>query len=216
MIRRLSLAATLILVVLVSACGGTDGAVTPTRAPSPGVAPQLATSTDLTAPANTAIITSLLKPGDRIGDMVVTNSEQAGETVLWLYCENNGVSPDDPCKLNSAKRVVVGAGWPAIDQPHVEQNWPGLQQQLFIDGHQIDLPAFGTFDDDYSGSDSGGNKLTGRVRRWNVVLEHVAPGVHVALRKVAIVRELDNGWETTSPGTMNQALYFTIPWQVSP
>ncbi len=193
------------LVVLLSACGDTDGAATAlTGAPT-----QLAATA--TAPTSWGSSMGLLKPGDKLGDMLFTNSEQVGETVLWLFCENNGASLDDPCKLNSGKRVVVGTGWPASDQPHVEQNWPALQQQLFVDGREIDLAAFGTFDEAFTGSDSAGNKRIGKVRRWNVVLENVAPGLHVALRKVAIMREIDNGWETTSPGTMNQVLYFTIP-----
>ena len=95
----------------------------------------------------------------------------------------------------------MGFGWTAIDQAHLEQNWAQFDFQMFIDGREVDLDAFGTLDITIPVDlDGDGTPENIAVRILNVVFDGLS-GSH-DVRAVQTVRQaVDDGFQIFPAGT---------------
>jgi hypothetical protein len=188
--------AILILVAMFSAgCADSSSPASPTSVPP---APSVALT------GNTTI-----EPGDKIGTMVLTRGRKADERSVFFSCRASG---DQTCVVQSADRLVLGDGWAASDQAHLDANWKAMNWELYLDGRQVDLSAFGTIDTDISATDASGNAVTDRLRAWDVVAENVTPGKHTVRRVTRVLQEINDGFDTYKPGTgdVDQVLNFVV------
>ena len=117
---------------------------------------------------------NLLKPGDRVGEMVLTAREvENAESSIFSYCEPIiGESEPSPiireCNVPRLPNLLIGYGEFAGTQDELDLIWQSKTWELYVDGQGVDLPAFGTFDLDWGT----------RFRVWKVMLENPTPGSH--------------------------------------
>jgi predicted esterase len=161
------------LVEALQACGGTAQI---TVLPDTGhdVDPQQVYTEELTAWLLSHEL-PMLKPGDKIGGMVLNTFEGSQVKGRWLsdYCDMvfDGPLPIKlvrECTLPPLSSVFLHQGQPA-------QFWPGRRWEISIDGRQIDLEAFGTIDVDFGG---------GVDTYWRLVVDNLTPGTHSVHRKI--------------------------------
>jgi poly(3-hydroxybutyrate) depolymerase len=127
---------------------------------------------------------TLLYPGDKIGEMTLSARQaESVEFSIFSYCDPFLAETDPPvvvkeCQVPRLTYLVIGYGEYAGTQEELDASWQSKSWELYVDGKQVDLSAFGTFDVD----------LGEKVRAWKVTLENLSPGVH-NLRY--IIRSLD-------------------------
>jgi predicted esterase len=114
----------------------------------------------------------MINPDDRIGDMVLTIGQGENLPEIWIFCDPYVTEPGVFTKECSvpAQSMIIGYGSPASTVEQLDADWAASTWTLFLDSQPVNLPAFGTFDQE----DDESNIL----RLWNVVLEQPAPGVH--------------------------------------
>jgi len=126
-------------------------------------------------PTATSTMVQTIEPGDKIGDMLVTNGQWDSATEIWLFCDPLVIEPGvftRECEVPEMKNLQIGYGIFAETKEELDALWATFTWELFLDGHPVDLSAFGTFDQD--------DVLDGpvKLREWNVVLDQVTPGIH--------------------------------------
>jgi hypothetical protein len=131
-----------------------------------------------------------LKPGDRVGDMLLNTRPPASmEVSIFNYC--NPLLPGSPastitrqCSVPEMPYISIGFGEYSTTQEELDVAWQSKSWELYLDGYPIDLSAFGTVDLD----------MGQKIRIWNVGLENLTPGPH---RLRYIVRKVDGASEPT-------------------
>jgi hypothetical protein len=133
----------------------------------------------------------MLKPSDKVGDMTlgVTQDEWGVDPGLLDYCPSEFTESDPPviireCTVPQVPEIFIGMGIHASTVEELDSSWPTMVWELYLDGHPVDLSAFGTIDVDW------GDKF----RFLNVVLESPTPGLH---RSRWIIRDADGEGEPT-------------------
>jgi hypothetical protein len=126
---------------------------------------------------------SMLKPGDEIGDMIITTG--AGQSPpLSAFCEANfnhadGSSID--CQVPPVASLAIGHTLGLTDPALQTTDWSALHWELSLDGQTIDLMAFGIYDfaqPDLAPSPSPIREIFRHVKAWDVVLINPASGRH--------------------------------------
>ena len=114
----------------------------------------------------------MIQPGDKIGDFIITTGE--GEDVVFvskLHCPYDSITGIESCEQPVGTKVNVGEGI-YDDNPTsgktLDEYWSEQTHEMFIEGHPINLQAFGTIDFN--------NPAVGTVRVWNVVIVTDKPG----------------------------------------
>ena len=121
-----------------------------------------------------------IEPGDMIGSMVVTIGAEDAPP-LWAFCsqsvEGTGSYMLD-CRAPALASLGIGNIFLYVDRP---MDWSDLVWELSIDGQQVDLKSFGTFDyvvPIMIKKPSPVRESFGRVTAWNIVLKALEPGHH--------------------------------------
>jgi hypothetical protein len=161
-----------------------------------------------TSPSPTA--TALLKPGDHIGDMIVTNQEPASNSEeLGTFCAQVPSATSTPNLDTKACTDVprgitlrIGPGWFSATQQELESSWSAVQWQIFIDGQELDLASFGTEDSD--------REEGGRVRAWRVWLENLTPGQHSVRFIEHVTRPIKDSLDDIAVGDYERIRSFTV------
>jgi LPXTG-motif cell wall-anchored protein len=163
-----------------------------------------------------------LQPGASIGGMSLRSGGSAGPP-LWAFCSpaflNPGVTNTE-CIVPPLPEVAIGHGCFFADEELRDTGWLLHHWEMYLDGQQIDLDAFGTLDDDLPqtglpGLDPGEEVMT-KLRSWDVVLVNPTVGTHT-LRSVARFDEpMNNGFLTFEPGTYELIASFTVQAPVLP
>jgi hypothetical protein len=159
-------------------------------------------------PSPTAM--ALLKPGDHIGDMIVTNQEPAsGSEELATFCANVPSATSTPNIDTKACSDVprgitlqLGPGWYSATQQELENSWSATRWQIFIDGQELDLTSFGTQDSD--------REEGGRVRVWQVWLENLTPGKHSVRFVNHVTRAIKDSVDDMAVGDYESIRSFTV------
>ena len=98
---------------------------------------------------------TLLKPGDKIGDMTLVKAPPNSQRYS-AFCLGSTAPPErftpgkdqTSCEAPRAQFLWFDNGWGAIDKQTLEDNWRALTFELYIDEQQVDLAAFGTIDEE--------------------------------------------------------------------
>lgn len=117
----------------------------------------------------------MLKPREMIGDMVITTGVE-NTIPFWILCsntneDNHSIRVD--CGELSYDKLAIGHTFGVMDLIRQCINWEDYNWEMSLDGHPIDLKAFGVSDivrPDLASSSSPVREVFRRVRLWNVVL----------------------------------------------
>lgn len=123
----------------------------------------------------------MLEPGDKIVDMVITTGVEDAFP-LWSICTPKKV--DDhlimaDCGELSYDNLAIGHTLGVMDLVDPSIDWEELNWKMFVDGHLIDLDAFGVYEfvhPDFPSKPLG--EVFKQLRVWDVVLVNPAPGMH--------------------------------------
>jgi hypothetical protein len=131
-----------------------------------------------------------LQPGDKIEDMVITTGVENAYP-LTAFCsptiENDHSIRVDCGELSLCANLAIGQTFGVMDLIHAMNlipqpiNWEELVWEMSVDGHPIDLEAFGVYDfvhPDLAPSPSPVREVFKMERLWNVVLVNPTPGTH--------------------------------------
>jgi hypothetical protein len=132
----------------------------------------------------------LLQPGEKIDDMAITTGVEDAFP-LSAFCsatkENDHSMRVDCGELSVCANVAIGQPFGVIGLIHAMNlipqpiNWEELVWEMSVDGHPIDLEAFGVHDivyPDLAHSPSPVREVFKMERLWNVVLVNPTPGLH--------------------------------------
>lgn len=157
-----------------------------------------------------------VKPGDTIDEMVITTGGL--EIVpIWAFCVpaflNPGVTTT-ACNVPVVPELATGHGWWAADEALRDASWEAMTWELYLDGQQVDLNAFGTFDADLPqtglpGHDANEEVIT-KLRSWDVVLEQPTPGAHTLRSVLHLAQTVDDGFHVTEASTYELVVNFTV------
>jgi len=117
-------------------------------------------------------ISDLIRPGDRVGDFLITTGEEGNFTYGFdVDCSEEGskLKANLSCKSTVGDIVNISTGiYDDTNSGKLEEYWSNSNYQLFIEGRPVDLQAFGTVE--YK------HPIVGVIRFWNVVINTSKPG----------------------------------------
>ena len=158
-----------------------------------------------------------LQPGDSIGEMSLRSGGAAGPP-LWAFCspafQNLGVTTTE-CTVPQLPEVASGHGSYGADEALRDAMWSAQSWELFLDGHQVDLAAFGSEEADLPlapgmfGYDPN-QQVVAKLRSWDVVLVNPSPGAHTLRSVVTFSQDTDDGFHTMTAGTYELVVNFTL------
>lgn len=116
--------------------------------------------------------TELIRPGDMVGDFLVTTGEE-GKFIYGFEgdCSKQASEQNEnySCKLTVGEIINVTTGiYDDTNSGKLDEYWSNSNYQLFIEGRPVDLQAFGTVE--YT------HPVVGVIRFWNVVASTSKPG----------------------------------------
>ena len=92
----------------------------------------------------------VLQPGDGIDGMSVRSGGSQGPPI-WAFCAsafpNPGVTTTE-CTVPPLPELAIGHGCFGADEARRDAMWNVQTWELYLDGQQVDLDAFGTYDAD--------------------------------------------------------------------
>jgi len=125
----------------------------------------------------------MLKPGEMVDGMVITTGVK-NAFPLWGTCsatKENDHSISVDCGRLSYANLAIGPTFEVMDLIPQSIDWEELIWEMSVDGHPIDLEAFGVYDfvyPDLAPSPSRIREVFKIERLWNVVLVNPTPGMH--------------------------------------
>lgn len=126
----------------------------------------------------------LLKPGDQIDDMTLTTGAENAYP-LWSICSSQRVNDHsirgDCRELSFYANLAIGHTLGVMDLVDHSIDWEELIWEMSVDGHPIDLEAFGIYDfvhPDIPPRPSPVREVFRVVSVWDVVLVNPTPGTH--------------------------------------
>jgi len=126
----------------------------------------------------------MLQPGEKIDDMVITSGIEDAYP-LSAFCsptkENDHSIRVDCRELSFCANLAIGHTFGVMDLIPQSIGWDELIWEMSVDGHPIDLEAFGVYDfvhPDLALSPSPVREVFKVGRLWNVVLLNPTPGMH--------------------------------------
>ena len=112
---------------------------------------------------------SMIQPGDKIGDMIVSNDLEIGIPNLNEICTFSQLTTDT-CEISgNLSKLGVSTAWGEKSQEDLEEKWPKLSWKVTIDGYPVDLEKFGTFDMEIDNM---------KYRAWNIAITNPTKGKH--------------------------------------
>ena len=122
-----------------------------------------------------------LGPGDKIGTMTLV-SGTASDAYMNFFenCNPIILKPGTyrrSCTIPRVQRILIGYGDFEPTRKALESDWNARKWDLWVDGRQVNLAAFGTYDHTLFGFPAAGGKNV-ILRRWKVILAGVTSGKH--------------------------------------
>jgi hypothetical protein len=117
---------------------------------------------------------NLLRPGAEVDGTRLTTADETDTTIFDITCDPIRLEPgihESHCRVPQLPRLMVGFGNIAASPELLEQEWRAQRWQLYLDGHEVDLAAFGTLADRPYVAGTW-------IRLWAVTLVSPTPGQH--------------------------------------
>ncbi|MFC2064449.1 dienelactone hydrolase family protein [Chloroflexota bacterium] len=149
-----------------------------------------------------------IKPGDKIGEMIVEQSNELPNQNIRDFCEYldeyEPFSASTDCEVPSVSRLDINLGWMAKESKFA-YNWENISWELYIDDKKVDLDAFDWFDTVFrvKGEDN-------KNRAWVITLKNLSPGLHTLRQSTVIRAAIDDGWNVYQAGTYQQVVNFIV------
>jgi hypothetical protein len=156
------------------------------------------------------------QPGDSIGGMSLRSGGSEGPP-LWAFCSpaflNPGVTTTE-CNVPPLPELAIGHGWFSADEALRDSNWQAMTWELYLDGQQVDLDAFGSYDADLPqtglpGRDPNEEVIT-KLRSWDVVVGNPTAGAHTLRSVLHLSQQVNDGFHVTEAGTYDLIVNFTV------
>lgn len=125
----------------------------------------------------------MLKPGETVGGMVITTGAK-NAIPLWAFCSStkeNDHSISVDCGELSYGNLAIGHTFGVMELVPRYVDWEELIWEMSLDGHPIDLEAFGVSQFVYPDVAPKASRIREvfRIERlWNLVLVNPTPGMH--------------------------------------
>jgi hypothetical protein len=106
--------------------------------------------------------------------MRLATADETDTTIFDITCDPIRLEPgihESHCQVPQLPRLMVGYGNIAASPELLEQGWRAQRWQLYLDGHEVDLAAFGTLADRPYVAGTW-------IRLWAVTLVSPTPGQH--------------------------------------
>jgi hypothetical protein len=123
--------------------------------------------------------TDLLGPGDEVAGMRLTTATTTDTDIFATFCDPILLEPGTfhrECEVPAVQRLMIGWGNIAPSPEILEEEWQAQTWALSLDGHPVDLAAFGTLPDSQTFEPAVGDDVW--LRRWSVALVNPKPGQH--------------------------------------
>jgi len=146
----------------------------------------------------------MLKPGDQIDGMVITTGV-ADAPPLWAFCSPAPENIDRftvNCLVPFLPKLAVGHTFGLADPALQTLDWSALTWELYLDGHALDVEAFGMYDfvlPDLASPPSPIREVFRQIKAWDVVLMNPTLGLHTL-----------QGVARTGANTYTWAVNFTV------
>jgi hypothetical protein len=150
-----------------------------------------------------------LWPSNKIGPMWVNRYGHSNSQPIWDYCNDKmtatpGVQTTD-CTVPWVDELFIGYGIHGQDAAQRDALWAARTWELYIDGHEVDLPAFNVAD---FNSELDGTNYAYRV--WRIRLRKIPAGLHTLRYVLHVNQEVENDPEAQSTGMYELVVNFTF------
>ena len=195
----------LLCVAFIVLLGGVLAACATLLQPSPA-------STPSAPPTQTPFrVKGIIRPGDKIGEMTVTNEESKHFHWLFDSCNFNWTlfepfSQTVKCTVTELPAVGIGAVWGA-ETSKFESSLKPMTWELYVDDYQVALDEFGYFDLSYYDPSARSDTT---FRNWNVLLRNLTSGEHIIRLAFTLATAVDDGWNIFPPGKYEYIADLTV------
>jgi hypothetical protein len=122
-----------------------------------------------------------VEPGSKIGAMRLVRGTTSQADLKFFDSCNPIILRSGryrrSCHVPPVQRLFIGYGVFEPARRGLERDWRQTRWSLWVDGHRVDLPAFGTDDRTlYAFPAAGGKDVI--LREWDVILVNATPGKH--------------------------------------
>ena len=149
-----------------------------------------------------------LKPGDKIGEMFVEQSNEIPNQNIRNFCEYideyEPFSASTECEVPLMSSLDISFGWMAKESKFAS-NWDEITWELYIDENKIDLDAYDWFETEFKVKGENNKQ-----RAWVITLKNLTPGVHTLQQTWTSRVAVDDGWNVYQAGTYQQVVKFTV------
>jgi len=149
-----------------------------------------------------------IKPGDKIGEMIVEQSTEIPNQNIRNFCEYKDeyepFSASTECEVPLVSSLDISLGWFARESK-LAPNWDEITWELYIDDNKIDLEAFDWFETEFNVKGENNKQRT-----WVITLKNLSPGVHTLRQSWTSRVAIDDGWNVYQAGTYQQVVKFTV------
>lgn len=150
-----------------------------------------------------------LWPSDKIGPMWVNRYGHSNSQMIWEYCGDRmtarpGVLSED-CTVPWVDELFIGYGIRGQDKAQRDALWAARIWELYIDGHEVDLPAFNVVDFDLEI-----DGLNYQYRLWRIRLRNIPVGLHTLRYVLHVNKEVKGDPELQSAGRYELVVNFTF------
>lgn len=148
-------------------------------------------------------------PSDKIGPMWVNRYGHSNSQDIWGFCDDSltaepGLQTTD-CTVPWVDELFIGYGVRGMDETQRDALWAARTWELYIDDHEVDLPAFNIAD-----FDSELDGIHYEYRFWRIRLRKIPAGLHTLRYVMHVNQEVEGDPEKQSPGTYELVVNFTF------
>ena len=127
---------------------------------------------------------------------------------IWDHCDDRvtetpGIQTTD-CSVPDVDELWIGHGIRGLDQEQQDALWAARTWELYIDGHEVDLPAFNIADFDA--------EVEGKIyqyRLWRIRLRSIPEGEHTLRYVMHVNQEVEGDPDAKPVGTYELVVKFT-------
>jgi hypothetical protein len=150
-----------------------------------------------------------IKPGDKIGEMIVEQGSEVPYLHIWKFCEDmpdehEPATSSSDCDVPMLSGLDIEFGWIA-KETKLAANWEAMTWELSIDGHPVALEDF-----DWQEYDFPQHGEDNKSRTWVITLKNLSPGQHTLRQSWTSDQAVDDGFNTYQPGRYEHVVNFNV------